>query len=251
MKRKKVCSLLLAVMTMTCVALSGCGDNSGTDSADQATEESVEEENDAPAITDGIYENTDVAMKTFLHFNEDGTYYGYFFDGGVIDAGTWELLDEELDYTTGSGDDGKQDIKEGTAPQVILMTSYQSGWEPQKCAYDPEQDALLGIDIGNGMMTKRTMTHNAEYAYDPAVDEQPLAIQAYHTAEDEGATLTLYHDMTFVDYTGDMGEEGTWTEGEKGSYTLTTDEAKEYTLTVNADGTATYTKDGAAVTLTK
>lgn len=175
-------------------------------------------------------------MRTFLRFNEDGTYYGYYFDGGVMEAGTYEVRDEEFSYTAADG-------TSATASQVVATTSYQGAQQKWGLADDKLLDGSLG-----GMATHCTMVHNADYAYDPAVDEKPIIICVYYADNDAGASLTLYHDRTFVDYTGDIGDEGTWeVSGE--NYTLTGENGGTYTLTVSG-ATASYDKGNGAVELT-
>ncbi|MDO5424178.1 MAG: hypothetical protein Q4F41_10665 [Eubacteriales bacterium] len=204
------------------------------------------------ALTEGIYElqgDPEISMQCFIRFNEDGTYYGSFFDKGVVEAGTYEVLEEELEYYSAPGEDGNYeetaDNETATASQVIALTSYKDG-SVQKCAFVDDQ--LVDITLG-GMSTHKTLTHNPDYAYDPENDELPIVVQVYYANEEEGSSLTLYHDKTFVDYTGDVGLEGTWEETEEGSYTLTDEDEKEYTLVVNEDGTAAYTQDETTTTL--
>ena len=235
--RKTLAVLLAALMLL---ALAACGGKQEPDPTPN-TEQDEPQTSGQAAMSDGIYEleNNDIGMKVFVRFNENNTYYGYYFDGGVTEAGTYELLDEALDYDAGDST--------GTAPKTMVLTSYQGA--EQRWAYDDTQDKFLGVSIG-GMMTNRILAHNAEYAYDPATDELPITVCVYYADNNAGASLTLYHDRTFVDYTGDMMDEGTW-EKSGDAYTLTSTEnaGETYTLTVSG-ATADYDKSGAVLKLT-
>ena len=243
---KKRAAVLLAMCMATATVFTGCGGDSKTDDTAK-TEEKKEN-----AMTEGIYElqgDPEISLQCFIRFNEDGTYYGSFFDKGVVEAGTYEVLDEELEYYSGPGEDGDyeavDDNETATAEQVIVLTPYGGGAE-QKCAYVDDQ--LVDITLG-GMSTHKTLTHNTEYAYDPAADETPIAVYTYYANEEEGASLTLYHDKTFVDYTGETGVEGTWEDNGDAAYTLTDEDSNAYTLTVKDDGTAEYVKGEETLTL--
>lgn len=43
---------------------------------------------------------------SFVRLNEDGTYYAKYFDGGVMEAGTYRVLDEDMEYYADGGTDG-------------------------------------------------------------------------------------------------------------------------------------------------
>lgn len=249
MKKRIAAALVMCMMTAT--VFTGCGGSGeGTDKAETSGQE-AEDTQKEDGMTTGIYElqnDPEITFQCFIHFNDDGTYYGSFFDKGVVEAGTYELLDEELEYYSGPGEDGNYDAVEdnetATASQVVALTPY--GGETQKCAYVDDQ--LVDITLG-GMSTHKTLTHNTEYAYDPATDETPIAVYTYYADQEEGSSLTLYHDKTFVDYTGETGVEGTWADNGDGTYTLTDDDGNEYTLTAADDGTAQYAKGDETVEL--
>lgn len=202
------------------------------------------------AMTDGIYQwkNPAVDLQTFIRFNADGSYYAKFFDGGVVDAGTYAVLDEAMDYSADGGADGDMETVEdnttASAPQVIELTSYQGGDVVRYAFAENEiRDASLA-----GLSNHCTMEHNAAYAYDPDNDEIAIVVQNFFPEGDEGSSLTLYHNRTFVDYTGESGEEGIWEQLEAGSYKLISEEDAEYTLTVDG-GAAVYHKGGEEIAL--
>lgn len=227
--RKLTCIFFALVMSLALV-LASCGQaasgqESGSTTASAASTESAK-------LTDGIYEETTIGMKTYYRFNEDGTYYAYFFDGGVIEAGTYEVQDKETEYREEGDDDTKAATL--TAPQTIVTTSYQGNVTEIAYADDTLQDCNLG-----GMAGYRFLHHNAEYAYDAANEETPLAVYTFYADNKSGNSLTLYHDKTFIDYTGDVGKEGTWTKDSDFLYTLTDEDNNTMTLALDGHN-ATY-----------
>lgn len=190
-------------------------------------------------VLEGVYdlEKNDFGMETFYHFNADGTYYASFFMGAVTDAGTYEIKDEELAYMVSAGADGTagtEDDEMATATQIVELVSYVNP-TPVKVAY--VDGKLVDISLA-GMANHRTMALTEGKAYD-ASTETPIKVVNLYADNLEGNTLTLYHDKSFVDYTGEMGIYGTWEKNEDGSYTLTDedDEDNVFTLTWNEDGT--------------
>lgn len=190
-------------------------------------------------VLEGVYdlEKNDFGMETFYHFNADGTYYASFFMGAVTDAGTYEIKNEELAYMVSAGADGTagtEDDEMATATQIVELVSYVNP-TPVKVAY--VDGKLVDISLA-GMANHRTMALTEGKAYD-ASTETPIKVVNLYADNLEGNTLTLYHDKSFVDYTGEMGIYGTWEKNEDGSYTLTDedDEDNVFTLTWNDDGT--------------
>ena len=124
-----------------------------------------------------------------------------------------------------------------TATQIVELVSYVNP-TPVKVAY--VDGKLVDISLA-GMANHRTMALTEGKAYD-ASTETPIKVVNLYADNLEGNTLTLYHDKSFVDYTGEMGIYGTWEKNEDGSYTLTDedDEDNVFTLTWNEDGTASY-----------
>ncbi len=234
----------IPLLICACVLLStaGCSDNktSSTNSgssSNSSTSSDVQSNNDSSSvsepdankevsITDGIYEETKIGMKTFYRFNEDGTYYAFFFDGGIMEAGTYEILDQSKDYREEQESD--EGAKTLTAPQTIVTTSYAGKVTEIAYADDTLQDCNLG-----GMSSYRFLHHNAEYPYDPATDEQAIVVYTFYADNAAGNTLTLYHNRTFVDYTGDVGKEGTWEKISDTEFTLTDEDGNAASLIID------------------
>jgi len=156
-------------------------------------------------VLEGVYdlEKNDFGMETFYHFNADGTYYASFFMGAVTDAGTYEIKDEELAYMVSAGADGTagtEDDEMATATQIVELVSYVNP-TPVKVAY--VDGKLVDISLA-GMANHRTMALTEGKAYD-ASTETPIKVVNLYADNLEGNTLTLYHDKSFVDYTGEMG----------------------------------------------
>lgn len=185
-------------------------------------------------VLEGVYdlEKNDFGMETFYHFNADGTYYASFFMGAVTDAGTYEIKDEELAYMVSAGADGTagtEDDEMATATQIVELVSYVNP-TPVKVAY--VDGKLVDISLA-GMANHRTMALTEGKAYD-ASTETPIKVVNLYADNLEGNTLTLYHDKSFVDYTGEMGIYGTWVKNEDGtaSYSLGDGETKDLTTSI-------------------
>jgi hypothetical protein len=225
---------LLAVLSV----LGGC--TKGGDAAaetpiqtDAATQPPVQAPTQAPtaepakeaAITEGVYalagSTEGVPMPTHIKFKEDGTYYGKYFSGGVVDAGTYELADG-----------------------AIILTSYKGG---AVSTFPFVDDVITDATLG-GMMEHARLEHDPDYSYDPSVDEISIVVEVFYADNNDGLSVTLYHDRTFVDYTGDVGDEGAWDKNGDGRYTLTNERGAVYTLVINGKD-AVYTKNGTEVAL--
>lgn len=252
---KKFSSLLLAMLLVfSLLILSACGGKSNDTPSDPApvdnTQAPPEENTDDPApageakITDGYYATEISGLPCFYHFSEDGTYYGYFFDGGVTDAGTYEVLDKSMDYYAEyNADETPVDSSKKTASQVVAVTSYTSG-AVLEIPFDG--DKLCDFTAG-GMSSHVFMEHDAAFAYSADDMEPAIAVQTLYAGSDAGMTLTLYHNRTFVDYTGDKRVGGTWEQTTDG-YALTSEAGESLTLTLTADG-ADYTTGSGTVAL--
>lgn len=251
---KKFSSLFLAILlALSLLTLSACGGKNNDTPSDPAPADDTQtppvENTDEPApageakITDGYYATEISGLPCFYHFSEDGTYYGYFFDGGVTDAGTYEVLDKSADYYETYDGDTPDESSKKTAPQVVAVTSYTSG-TVLEIPFDG--DKLCDFTAG-GMSNHVFMEHDAAFAYNADDMEPAIAVQTLYANNDAGMTLTLYHNRTFVDYTGDKRVGGSWDQTADG-YTLTSEEGDTLTLTLTGDG-ADYTKGGETVSL--
>lgn len=221
---KKALAMLLSMTLVLSFMLAGCGEKPADGSAPPDSSSPTGE----AKLTDGIYEETTIGLKTFYRFNEDGTYYALFFNGGVIEAGTYEVVDKEKEYR----EEGPDDKAAATlkAPQTIVTTSYQGVVTEIAYADDTLQDCELA-----GMAGYRFLHHNAEYNYVPADEEQPLPIYTFYADNLAGNTLTLYHNKTFIDYTGDVGVEGTWEKTSEFAFSMTDENGNTATLAIDGD----------------
>lgn len=170
---------------------------------------------------------------SFVHFNEDGSYYSSYFDKAVVDAGVWEVLDEELEYSVDAGPDGDantvEDNTKAAAAQVVALTSYQTG-ETVKIAYVDDQ--LCDMSMA-GLANHRNLAHDAGYAYNPATDETSIQLYVFYAGNSIGSNITLSHDRSFVDVTGDtfmdvtcklvveVAQTGQEMQLDQGTYTIT------------------------------
>lgn len=158
---KKLLSLLTAAALLLCL-LAACGGNA--DSSDAP--ETPSADNTPVNLWDGYYTDNSTGLLSFVRFNEDGTYYAKYFEGSVLEAGVWELVEEPTTYQVSFESTETKD-----SAQTIIMTSYSSG-TPVRVAYVDDQ--LCDMSLG-GMANHRTLAHDAEYAYNPATDK--IAIQ--------------------------------------------------------------------------
>ena len=191
-------------------------------------------------VLEGVYdmENNDFGMETYYYFSAEGTYYSSFFMGAVVDAGTYEVKNEELTYLASLGEDGTagtEDDVTAVATQVVELASYLSA-DAVKVAY--VDGKLVDISLA-GMANHRTMVLSEGKVHDVA-SETPIVVVNLYADNLEGNTLPLYHDKSFADYTGDDGIYGTWAKNEDGSYALTDEDGAAYALTWNEDGTASF-----------
>lgn len=204
-------------------------------------------------------------VPCFFHFYEDGTYYAVLYGGAFKDAGTYELVEEDLEYmdkavlgevdpTTGQPREKWLDpASKKTADSYIQLTSYGDvltyNWlegENDQALLQPTDKLPLdgegNIVVGTSMSC--IMTFEADDAYgDPGGVESNFRYEVVKFYADNNANkmLVLYHDHTYDDMTDGVIQNGTWTEGAENTYTLKNDiTEEEKTLTVNADGTATF-----------
>lgn len=257
-KRNKFLSLLcVSAMLAGLLALSACGDGgsgestspSPSDSTSPSESETVTpSENQEPAgeakLTDGYYKTDISGLACFVRFNEDGTYFASYFGGGVTEAGTYEVADKSADYYETYNDGVADEASKKTAAQVITLTSYVGGGVTE-IPFDGDK---LCDFVAGGMSSHVFMEHDAAFAYSADdMENPPIAVQTLYANNDAGMTLTLYHNRSFVDYTGDKRVSGTW-EPTADGYELTTDDGAKYTLTMT-DGGVTYDKAGESVEL--
>lgn len=263
MRKMKKLLVLFVVMLLSAGLLTACGDkDNDTDSPsvtnvpkdDKKDNAENEQKNDAKEdgkgdagkeakLWDGRYSENSTGLISWVHFYEDGTYYAKYFDGGVLDAGTWELVDEVTTYQVSFESEETKD-----SAQTIIMTSYTSG-TAVRVAY--VEDELCDVSLG-GMANHRSLVHDADYAYNPSVDEVAIQLYVFYANNDIGANFILNHDRTFEDVTGEFFASGKWEMTGVGVYQLTYDDGSTASLTVNASGKSGILTmaDGMTVALT-
>lgn len=201
-----------------------------------------------PDVTSGwwLLNDSEITMKCFYHFNEDGTWYGYFFDGGVVQAGTYEIVDG-IPYISDKGADGEfntEDDVKATSDYAIACKTYDGKEVNLAVVGDTMPDAEMG-----GMSYNRLMEHKKDYEYVAKNEELPIALYVFYADNRVGASLTLYHDHTYVEFASEMGDEGTWSTEDYTTFTLTSGWDGEASLVVNG-GNATYTTtDGTEIAM--
>ncbi len=238
MKKRNKLSAILALLLAAMLLVVGCGgggDDTKQEDTSKEDDGNKEENSGEVKMTDGYYYYflADMGLGSFVHFNEDGTYYASYFDGAATDAGTYEVLDEELEYypdTTGD-DIGDTDGATEKASQVVALTSYLTG-ETQKIAY--VDDALLDMSL-NGLGNHRNLKHEADYKYVAENEENPIEIASYFANGSTGSAVTLSHNGSFIDAAGDELLEGTWEQKSESEYTLKYDGGDEGTLKIADD----------------
>lgn len=257
MKKSKMWTVAVAAAFCAALMLGGCGNGGDAGNQESSSKDSVasveesaqgsgeqsaaDESSEAPGSStevqmwDGYYYDDSTGRDCFVRLNEDGTYYAKYFGGSVTDAGTWQLLDEELEYSIDAGADGDmntvEDNGKATASQVVELASYTG--DPVKVAY--VDDALTDMSFA-GMANHRTAAHVPDYPYNPETDETPIQIYVFYANNDMGSSLILQHDKNFTDVTGEAFLSGTWEMESQGVYQLTYEDGGSATLTVTDGG---------------
>lgn len=239
---KKIAKILMVSALVLCLLLTGCT-KTPAEETQTAGNPTVTEAAGEAKLTDGYYTTQVSGLNCFYHFNEDNTYYGYFFDGGITDAGTYEVQNKTMDYYETYVDEVADEASKKTASQTIVLTSYAGG---AVLEIPLDGDRLCDFTIG-GMSSHAFMNHEADFAYNAEEMEPSIVVQTLYNNNDSGMTLTLYHNRTFVDYTGDKRDGGTWAPID-GGYTLTSEAGGTYTLTMGEK--ITYQKGDETLSLT-
>lgn len=244
---KKTLSLLTVLALLLCL-LAACGGDPQPSGSPDNSPSGSESPSPAPSgeaqvnLWDGYYTDNSTGLLSFVHFNEDGTYYAKYFEGSVLEAGIWELVDESTNYQVSF-----ESTETADSTQTIIMTSYSSG-TPVRVAYVDDQ--LCDMSLG-GMANHRTLTHEADYPYNPDTDELAIQLYVFYANNDIGANFILNHDRSFEDVTGDTFDSGKWEMTGAGAYKLTYDSGDTAGLVVDASGkSATLTRgDGSVLEL--
>ena len=194
-------------------------------------------------VYDGAFIGSADGNTWYLKLKEDGTYYNQHLFSET--AGTWKLLDEDMQYNSATVPSGLDEDLDNpvykTATQVIELAEY--GGKTIKYPY--AEDKIWGVEMDWGMSHK-ILTHDPDYEWDEST-ETPVVVEQFYMQKDSSKSVALNHDGSFQDSINTVS--GTWTVAD-GVYTLTARNGTTYTLTPSQDGaTAEYKSGSGTVTL--
>lgn len=187
-----------------------------------------------------------------LKLKEDGSYYYY--SAWTYSLGSWEVVEGEYTYyKIENGDtpgDTDTDKNEYTASEQLVLTSFDGttfkGVIAEGRIWNMERNTLQGISWASLVQE--------DYNWDPDNDEEDIASLSLCETKNASAQLIFYASMTNEgalfdsingnNITADSGSYEKSVSGDVTTYTLKEDGTAYATLTVNADGTYTYTPDG-------
>ena len=248
---KKTLFSVLAMLMALCLMLSACGgttdsqqsdDVPGT-SADPTDSQSNPTGSEQTSVV-GYYTGNVGGMTSFFHFNEDGTYYCAFYEGGMTDAGTYTVVEGTLEYYTEYDGDTKTFVENSkqTADCYIELTSYGEGVTDSKIPLVDDQLASVNTSMTHCFI----LTKDESYADPNGIETNFRYVVLQLFAENNSVkTLTLYHDMSYEDLTGDLMADGTYTIDGEDTYTLSESLGGPVSaLVVDENGAATLTTDG-------
>lgn len=188
-----------------------------------------------------------------LKLKEDGSYYYY--SAWTYSLGSWEVVEGEYTYykiENGSTPaDTDTDKNEYTASEQLVLTSFDGltfkGVIAEGRIWNMERNTLQGTSWVS-------LSQEADYNWDPENDEEDIAALTLCETKDASAQLIFYASMTNEgalfdsingnNITADSGLYEKSVSGDVTTYTLKNGGTAYATLTVNADGTYTYTPDG-------
>ena len=187
-----------------------------------------------------------------LKLKEDGSYYYY--SAWTYSLGSWEVVEGEYTYykiengnTPGDTDTDKTAY---TASEQLVLTSFDGttfkGVIAEGRIWNMERNTLQGISWVSLVQE--------DYNWDSENDEEDIASLSLCETKNASAQLIFYASMTNEgalfdsingnNITADSGSYEKSVSGDVTTYTLKEDGTAYATLTVNADGTYTYTPDG-------
>lgn len=277
-KMKYYLSLVMAIC-LSMMMLAGCSKKENEESTTteptptQAPEITETEPTVAPKstdpmdmITDGYYVYSFFAegngdFTQYFHFNEADPVLGSVFYAGFANnqrnfTGTYTVEKKDCNYEAfATRDDlvAKQNIQTGTAPYTVTFYDWD-GNVLDSCAFD-------GTILYNDMEDIKASGSGPTF-YNHDIDGDASKFASTYAAEigvayldfiadaDAASTLTLFHNMTYVDLVS-MMVEGNWSMAANANggydYTLTPNDAADTgaVLSVVADkSTSTYTPNG-------
>lgn len=187
-----------------------------------------------------------------LKLKEDGSYYYY--SAWTYSLGSWEVVEGEYTYyKIENGDtpgDTDTDKNEYTASEQLVLTSFDGttfkGVIAEGRIWNMERNTLQGISWASLVQE--------DYNWDPDNDEEDIASLSLCETKNASAQLIFYASMTNEgalfdsingnNITADSGSYEKSVSGDVTTYTLKNGGTAYATLTVNADGTYTYTPNG-------
>lgn len=208
-------------------------------------------------LTDGRWitpANTPDGEGATLKLKEDGSYYYY--SAWTYSMGNWEVVEGNYTYykiEVGNAPDASagDDTTAYEATEQLVLTAFDGasfkGVIAEGRIWNMERGTLQGISYSS-------LVQEPDYNWDEDNDEEPIASLELCETKNASAQLILYASMTdegklFDSIGGNTisSDEGTYEKSVSGdvtTYTLKEDGTAYATLTVNADGTYTYTPDG-------
>lgn len=200
-------------------------------------------------LTDGYFEAISDGLTWTCVFKENGMYYFQSITGAV--AGTWEEVEEEIEYISNyAGEDGKDETipdKENpeykTTNRCVILSQFNG--ETQKVAY--ADGKIWNVSADFGMSTRNLTQTDAVWN---EVSERSVTVMEFYEQKDSTKSVQLTHNLEFRDSIN--GIRGAWENGaDADSYVLSADD-KTGSLTVASDGmSANYTIGENTVTLYK
>lgn len=262
-KWNKIWKQLYTLAAAGCVMaglMTGCGAKGTEGAVSQPSEESTvqsaaetegseEQKKEIPtdplqAITYGRYIYTYFAeghgqYSYYFHFYEEdpvlgAVFYAGFANNGMNFVGTYKVEETPCEYVCAADREAllAGNKQEGTAPYTIIFYDWL-GNELDRCGYDGEviyndMDNIVGSGSSEVYYLHDTEGEASEYAsvYD---GEMGVAYLDFVGKEDTSVSLTLSHNMTYVDLV-DMIVEGDW------SMEIREDGSSVFTLTPFEDG---------------
>lgn len=198
--------------------------------------------------------NTPDGEGATLKLKEDGSYYYY--SAWTYSMGNWEVVEGNYTYykiEVGNAPDASagDDTTAYEATEQLVLTAFDGasfkGVIAEGRIWNMERSTLQGTSWNS-------LAQEADYVWDEDRDEEPIASLELCETKDASAQLIFYASMTNEgalfdsingnNITADSGSYEKSVSGDVTTYTLKNGGKAYATLTVNADGTYTYTPDG-------
>lgn len=208
-------------------------------------------------LTDGRWitpANTPDGEGATLKLKEDGSYYYY--SAWTYSMGNWEVVEGNYTYykiEVGNAPDASagDDTTAYEATEQLVLTAFDGasfkGVIAEGRIWNMERSTLQGTSWNS-------LAQEADYVWDEDRDEELIASLELCETKDASAQLIFYASMTNEgalfdsingnNITADSGSYEKSVSGDVTTYTLKNGGTAYATLTVNADGTYTYTPDG-------